>query len=148
MTLVEVLIVVALIGMLSAILVPAISTAMKQRDNAQAASKLRRAVMAFDLYRSEMGHYPEDVGAGITPPEMVHYFAEMGIDEWWEQATELGGKWDWDDGYHFAYSVSIHNPSCDFKQLKNFDSLLDDDGDLETGKFRRVNSHYHYIIEE
>lgn len=94
------------------------------------ASKLRTAAMAFNLYKSEMGSYPPDKTPGVTPPEMVDYFADMGVDEWWGSATDVGGMWDWDNGYHFAYSVSISKPTRSLKQLMKLDALVDD-GNLQ-----------------
>ena len=147
MTLVEVLMVVAVVAMLGAFLIPAITTMLRQADNASAASQMRQAVSAFELYCSEHGSYPEDKNPGQTPPEMVAVFADMGIDEWWASSTDVGGRWDWDEGYHFAYSVSIAAPTASSKQMTRFDALVDD-GDLSTGKFRAIGSQHHYIIEE
>lgn len=147
MTLVEIVMVVSIIGLLATFLVPAVAQAMKDRENARAASKLRQAVTAFNLYKSETGSYPADKTPGVIPPEMVDYFADMGITAWWSQKTEIGGNWDWDKGYHFAYSVSIARPARSVKQLQRFDALVDD-GNLATGKFRAVGSQYHFIIEE
>ena len=147
MTLVEIVMVVSIMGLLATFLVPAVAQAMKDRENARAASKLRQAVMAFGLCKSETGSYPPDRTPGVIPPEMVDYFADMGITEWWSKKTEIGGNWDWDNGYHFAYSVSIARPARPVKQLQRFDALVDD-GNLATGKFRAVGVQYHYIIEE
>jgi hypothetical protein len=76
-----------------------------------------------------------------------YYFPYFKIN-WWGAATELGGRWDWDVGYHgFAQSVSIWNPIASPEQLVEFDRLIDD-GNLATGLFRKVGAQYHYIIRE
>jgi len=147
MTLVEVLMVVTIVAMLAAFIIPAIRLAIRSRENARAASKLRTAVTAFTMYRSEMGSYPADKNPSQIPPEMTDYFAELNIDDWWSSATELGGYWDWDNGYHYKYSVSISTPTKSTEQLTEFDKLIDD-GNLSTGFFRRSSSQYHYILEE
>lgn len=150
-TLVEILLAVAIIGLLAALTVPTIDLTRRSRENAQAASKLRRAVAAFEMYRSEMGRYPADRNPGVIPPEMVGYFAELNIDDWWSSATELGGGWDWDNGYNFKYSVSISAPTKSEAQMKEFDSLVEkpgEGGDLSTGFFRKVGVQYHYILEK
>ena len=147
MTLVEVLLVVTIIGILAAFLIPAINHAIRSRENARAASKLRTAVAAFTMYRSEMGSYPADKNPGQIPPEMTDYFAELNIDDWWSSATELGGNWDWDNGYHYKYSVSISAPTKSTDQLTDFDRMIDD-GNLSTGFFRKSSTQYHYIIEQ
>jgi type II secretory pathway pseudopilin PulG len=146
LTLVELMIVVFLIGLLSVILVPAIRMAVQYRENSQAAHKLRTAIQAFEFYRGETGGYPPDKTPGVTPPEMVEYFDYFDID-WWGQTTEIGGKWDWDNGYHFPFSVSIAQPTKPQSQLVKFDKMVDD-GNLSTGKFRAVGGQYHYILEE
>lgn len=148
MTMVEMMLVVVIIGMLAAFILPAFNQAVLSRKNAQCATKLRTAVAAFELYRSETGGYPADQ---IVPSEttvaamQAYYFPYFNID-WWGAATELGGRWDWDVGYNFKVSVSIYQPSASQEQLTDFDKLVDD-GNLSTGFFRKVNTQYHYIIE-
>ncbi len=146
MTLIEVVMVASLIGLLAAFIIPAVKLALRSRENAQVASKLRQAVAAFELYRSENGMYPADKNPGVVPPEMVSYFSDMKITNWWSSTTELGGNWDWDNGYNFKYSVSISNPTK-ADQMTEFDQLIDD-GNLSSGIFRRVGTQYHYILEK
>ncbi|HNX52789.1 MAG TPA: type II secretion system protein [Pontiellaceae bacterium] len=146
-TLIEIVLAVTIIGLLAAFIVPAAKLALRSRENAQAASKLRQAVAVFELYRSENGSYPADKNPGEIPPEMTDYFADMKITNWWSSATELGGNWDWDNGYHFKYSVSISAPTKSTVQLTEFDRLIDD-GNLATGKFRQSGTQYHYILEQ
>ncbi len=151
MTLVEIVMVVSIIGLLAAFLVPGITMAMQYRENSGAARKLMQAVQAFEMYAADHGgEYPPDqvVPSEISVPLMdAYYFPYFKID-WWDETTALGGRWDWDVGYHgFAFSVSIWQPSKSQAQLTKFDSMVDD-GDLNTGRFRKVGSQYHYIIEE
>jgi prepilin-type N-terminal cleavage/methylation domain-containing protein len=150
LTLVEILLAVAIIGILAAMLTPAIGLAIRSRQNAECARKLRLAVQAFDLYASETGSYPpdQDVPGETSVAAMEsYYFPYLKID-WWGEATELGGRWDWDVGYHgFNFSVSIWGPTASTAQLTEFDRLIDD-GNLNTGNFRKVGLQYHYIIED
>jgi len=147
MTLVEILMTVGVIALLAAVMIPVTTIALRSRENSRTASRLRTAALAFTTYRSEMGSYPADRNPGIVPPEMVDYFTEFGIDNWWTAKTDLGGRWDWDNGYHFKYSVSISTPARSSEQMTEFDKLVDD-GDLATGIFRRVDVQYHYILEQ
>lgn len=147
MTLVEILITVSIVAMLSAVLIPATQSALAHRENVEAAHFLRAAVSAFELYAAEQGAYPADRNPRVTPPEMEGYYFPYYKIDWWAEKTPIGGSWDWDAGYNYAFSVSIHAPERSLKQLENFDRLIDD-GDLDTGTFRRRNNHYHYIIEE
>jgi prepilin-type N-terminal cleavage/methylation domain-containing protein len=146
-TLVEILLAVTIIGLLAAFIIPVFNIAIRSRENAHCASKLRQVVAAFTMYRSEMGSYPADRNPGVIPPEMTDYFAELNIDDWWSSPTELGGGWDWDNGYHYNYSVSISAPTKSAVQLTEFDKLIDD-GVLSTGNFRQSGTQYHYIIEK
>lgn len=147
MTLVEIVITMSIIGLLATFLLPAIRHALRQRENLNAVNQLRSALSAFELYATEKGNYPPDKNPSQTPPEMQdYYFPYFGID-WWADETPLGGTWDWDNGYHYAYSVSIHAPDRSEKQLRDFDAMIDD-GDLDTGNFRKQGSQYHFILVE
>jgi type II secretory pathway pseudopilin PulG len=141
------MITVSVVGLLMVVMIPAVRQAISSRENALCASQLRSAVAAFEMYRSETGTYPADRYPGEVPPEMEGYFAELKIDQWWSDATKLGGGWDWDNGYNFKYSVSISAPTKSITQLTDFDRLVDD-GNLSSGKFRRINSQYHFILEQ
>lgn len=150
MTLVEVLITVSIIGMLAAVLIPAVIVVQRGKQNAECARKLRVAAEAFELYAAETGAFPPDQNCpgDTTVPDMeAYYFPYFKID-WWGDATELGGRWDWDVGYHgFAQSVSIWCPTVSAEQLLELDRMVDGgDGDLATGAFRKVGSQYHYIV--
>ncbi len=147
-TLIEAMIAASLIVLMVAIIIPAVDLAKRSRENAQAARKLQTAVEAFELYAAETGGYPADVGPGVIPPEMATYYFPYFKISWWENLTELGGNWDWDAGYHgFNFSVSFCAPSRSQEQMEDFDRRVDD-GNLNAGNFRKVDSQYHYIIED
>ncbi|MGE4489554.1 MAG: type II secretion system protein [Kiritimatiellales bacterium] len=148
MTLVEVIIAVSIIGLMAVMIVPAVQHSVRSRQNSRCASQLRRAIAAFELYRSENGAYPPDqnVPGDLSVSGMNPYFDDLGID-WWAEETELGGRWDWDVGYHsIPASISIWKPTASAKQLLEFDRLVDDN-DLATGRFRKIETQYHYILE-
>ena len=148
MTLVEILITVSIIGLLAAFIIPAYIVAAQHRENALVASHLRTALTAFALYRSETGAYPPNSSRGKIPPAMAGYFAELQITQWWTNATELGGKWDWDNdsGNKFKYRVTIAD-ATKTGQMAALDKLVDD-GNLATGKFRLQDSEYCYSLDE
>jgi len=147
MTMVEILLAVGIIALLTGFIIPAVNMAVRNRENAESAYKLRTAIAAFELYASETGSYPEDRTPGVEPPEMEDYYFPYFKIDWWSDDTALGGKWDWDNGYNFKYSVSISAPTKSQTQMTEFDELIDD-GDLSSGNFRKVGSQYHYIIEK
>ncbi len=137
----------AIIGMLAVALIPAINLALRSRQNAECARKLRAAVDAFELFAAETGSYPAERSSGVVPPEMADYYFPYFKITWWDEITELGGRWDWDAGSDFKYSVSISAPTKSASQMTEFDKLIDD-GNLSSGNFRQVNMQYHYIIEK
>lgn len=150
MTLVEILIAVSVIALIFVIAIPLVTLSIRSRENAECVRQLHAAVNAFELYAAETGAYPGDQ---IVPSETTvavmddYYFPYFKID-WWGQTTPLGGRWDWDVGYHgFAQSVSIWQPTASAAQLTDFDRMVDD-GDLNTGRFRKVGSQYHYILND
>jgi len=145
MTMVELLMVVAIIGLLSVALVPFSMKAFEYKENSEVAHKLRTAIQAFELYRSEVGSYPGDVARGVTPAGMVEFFDYFDID-WWAETTEIGGKFDWE--YHDGvYSISIPDLTIDQDQLEELDKMIDD-GSLTNGSFRAGGDRYHYILEK
>lgn len=147
MTLVEILITVTVIGMLAALMVPAFNMALRSRQNAQAASRLRTLVAAFELYASENGGYPSDVNRAVVPSGMAPYFSSMGIT-WFAEATSLGGNWDWGRNQLGALAtIAIADPTVSRAQMEEFDRLIDD-GNLSTGRFRLNGVHHYYIIRE
>lgn len=147
MTLVEIVITMSIVVLLATFLVPAVRHSLRQRENLNVATHLRSALSAFELYATEKGSYPPDRNPSQVPPEMAaYYFPYFGID-WWADEAPLGGSWDWDNGYHYAYSVSINSPDRSEKQLRDFDALIDD-GDLDSGNFRKRANQYHFILVE
>ncbi|NOU36743.1 MAG: type II secretion system protein [Kiritimatiellaceae bacterium] len=147
MTLVETLLMATIITVLAAFIIPVINVAIRSRENAECARKLRTAVLAFESYAAEIRSYPADTTPGVIPPEMANYYFPYYKIDWWGDPAELGGQWDWDNGYHFALSVSIAEPTKPSAQMIEFDRLIDD-GNLSSGNFRQVGTQYHYIIQQ
>lgn len=151
-TLVEVMIVCAIIGILAALAIPAINRAKRYQQNSEIVKKLHQATLAFELYYAENGEWPIDKTPSVVPPGMDgYYFDYYGITDWWGETTAVGGKWDWDE---FVYSgswhadiiaVSISQPTATYEQLTELDRMIDD-GDLTTGSFIKWGSAYHFII--
>ena len=143
----EMLLTVSIIGMLAAVLIPTFNLAMRSRQNAECANKLRMAVEAFELYAADKGGYPTSSQPGVIPPEMADYYFPYFKIDWWGAAAELGGSWAWNidqDGVHAA--VSINAPTALQPQMEDFDRLVDD-GNLAAGRFRKVGTKYNFIIE-
>jgi prepilin-type N-terminal cleavage/methylation domain-containing protein len=129
-TLTEMMIVVAIIGLLAAIAIPSFVHARESSLNTRFASDLRVALDAFTMYAQDNGNYPPDVGPGQMPQGVSDYLKRMD----WLGPTVLGGQWDWDN-WGYVIGVSLYGPTATHQQLLKLDALIDD-GNLETGNFR------------
>jgi len=145
-TLVEIMIVVAIIALLAVIAVPSFLRARQRSQNAKFINALRVAADAIDLYATENpGRYPADVYASILPPELVGYLDQT-LD--WTAPTPIGGNWDWDfNVFSIKAGVTVDSPGVNVEQLTEIDRQFDD-GDLSTGRFRiTAANRYSCIIE-
>jgi prepilin-type N-terminal cleavage/methylation domain-containing protein len=141
-TLVEVMVVAAVVGLLSAIAIPNMA---KSRDTAAAARfahDIRLAMDAFTAYSFERGTYPPDRQPGEVPPGMEDYLRPIQ----WTRETSLGGQWDWDyQVFGVKAGVSVFQPIVGRPVLELVDQLMDN-GDLASGGFReRANGYIGFI---
>lgn len=145
-TLIEIMIVVSIIALLAAIAVPAFMRARQRTQNAKFINALRVASGAIEQYAAEHNGYPADVNRGIIPPGMANYLDET-LD--WTGSTPIGGEWDWEfNRFGVTAAVSVVDPTVSIEQLEDIDTVYDD-GDLTTGRFRRISTgRYAEIIEK
>ena len=142
-TLVEVMIVVAVIGLLAAIAVPHFSKARTASQNSRYAADLKTASGAFMAYAVENRNYPPDAQPAMIPAGMADYLSQMP----WTEVNSLGGRWDWDyRQFSCIAGVSVYQPGADIVQLQRLDQLIDD-GNLGTGNFRSRSAGYIWVIE-
>jgi len=92
-TLVELLVVMAVIATLAAILFPAFSAIKKKGTIAKATAELKRVAMAIESYKAQLGHYPPDhvIPGGVDPLINSLYFELSGT-------TTTGGTFTTLDG--------------------------------------------------
>ena len=142
-TLVEIMIVVAVIALLAAIAVPGFTRARKRAQNAKFLNALRVASDAADLYAIENhGKYPPDTTRGIVPPQLATYLDQT-FD--WTAPTPIGGRWDWEFGvYSVRAAISVVD-GPDAERMTEIDSQYDD-GDLTTGRFRQLGADRYAVI--
>ncbi|QHI70836.1 hypothetical protein [Tichowtungia aerotolerans] len=120
---------------------------MLRRQTAECAQKVLWAADAFDQYAACMGEYPPDgelAGAQFPCAEMIQTFASMNID-WWGEATDLGGVWDWFRRGDQTGYIAITKPAVSEASMRRLDCLIDD-GDLYSGMFRQYGYAYCYIL--
>ncbi len=144
-TLVEIMIVVAIIALLAAVALPSFLRARKQAQNAKFLNALRVATSAVETYVIENGNYPPDSNRGVVPAGLGSYLDEtLG----WTGTTPVGGQWDWDfNVFGFKAAVCVVGATIDVEQFTEIDKQLDD-GDLTTGRFQNLApDRYGDIIE-
>ena len=136
-TLVEMMIVVAIIALLAAVAVPSFLRARQRSHNAKFINGLRVASDAITLYAIENGRYPADVNRGVVPAGMASYL-DQSFD--WTAPTPIGGRWDWDFERPGAKAaVAVVQSEASLAQLREIDKMYDD-GDLTTGRFQDLGS--------
>jgi prepilin-type N-terminal cleavage/methylation domain-containing protein len=144
-TLVEIMIVVAIVALLAVIALPSFLRARRQAQEAKFINALRIATNAIELYATENRAYPPDSNRGIVPPGMATYLdATLG----WAGQTPIGGQWDWDfNVFGVKAAVSVVG-TLDVAQMTEIDTKYDD-GDLATGRFRSLApDRYSDIVEQ
>ena len=142
-TLTELMIVVAVIGLLAAIAIPSYAHARERSLNVRFAADLQVAKAAFIEYSMDHGKYPPDTTPGVVPDGMADYLRRIA----WTQPTTIGGQWDWDNSqFGFKAGVSVYSPTASIDQMLRIDQMIDD-GNLATGDFRSRADGYIGIIE-
>ena len=107
-TLVEVLVVIAIIGILSSVVFSSLGSAMEKARFVKAKSELKSINEALELYRSEHNDsYPPDTNRDI-PPGLEDYLSGGA----WPSAPWSGSVFDWDnwtdpDTSEKIYQISI-----------------------------------------
>ena len=143
-TLIEVLIVVVILGLLAGIVVPSLSNSARDSNRAAFVTNLRTYGQLFALQHQRAGAYPADRTPGVLPPEMAGLIGAAD----WARPTPLGGGWDWDRGvFGVAAGVSVYQPDATAADMTAVDRMIDD-GNLNTGAFRRRSNGYILIIKE
>jgi prepilin-type N-terminal cleavage/methylation domain-containing protein len=142
-TLVELMVVVAIVGVLLAIAIPAFTKSRMSAQNGCYIADARTAKNAFMQHCLEQGKYPPDVTPGIVPAGMAPYLGRFP----WTGVNSIGGRWDWDyQQFGCVAGVSVYQPTVSQQQMQQIDKIIDD-GDLATGGFRERRAVFISIIE-
>jgi type IV pilus assembly protein PilA len=138
-TLVEIMIVVVIIGLLAALAIPAFQRVQRASQNTRVVNDFRVFSQAFEIYNSQNGAWPNNVGPGVVPTTPVPMNGDFKVATW-QATTVLGGRWNWDNSLASGGNagVSISGYTCTDAQMQEIDAKIDD-GDLTTGNFVQVN---------
>ncbi|MCG8511268.1 MAG: prepilin-type N-terminal cleavage/methylation domain-containing protein [Rhodospirillales bacterium] len=149
-SLLEVVIVVIIIGVIAAIAIPRVSSAVDRAGVNAFINDLNTFATAAERYKADHGKYPEDAGSGQLPSGFDEYIRPQA----WLNGTSIGGMWDTESndvgGYSFALGVHFQPVATQAKSnefMKEIDVEIDD-GDLITGQFRRIAARRFYLILE
>jgi type II secretory pathway pseudopilin PulG len=148
-TLVELMIIVAILADVMIIALPAFIRARDLAQNTKFANDLRTAAGAFEMYAAENNRYPDAAAPGTIPTGMTVYLNGMA----WSSHTPVGGSWSWEPDkwgaraqVGVAYGGGAPGTPNDVR-MADIDTRIDN-GALSTGGFRKQDSaHYMQIIE-
>ena len=143
-TLVEIMIVVAIIALLVAIAVPSFMRSRQRSQNAKFINALRVGSDAVELYAMENnGKYPPDVSRGVVPPLLASYL-DPTFD--WTALTPIGGRWDWEfNVLGITAAIAVVDPPADAVRMTEIDRAYDD-GNLTAGRFQRLAADRYAVI--
>ncbi len=137
-TLVEIMIVVVIIGLLAALAIPAFQRVQRASQNARVINDFRVFTQAFEIYNTQNGAWPNNVGPGVVPTTPVPMNGDFKVASW-QAITVVGGRWNWDNnlGSGGNAGICISAYTCTDAQLEEIDEKIDD-GDLTTGHFQKT----------
>src|ERR1700730_4328808 len=142
-TLVEIMIVVAIIALLAAMALPSFLRARQKAQDAKLINALRVATDAFQMYAVEHNTYPADVNRGVVPAGMDLYF---GSNFNFAATTPIGGNFDWDyQQFGFTAGVSVVGSGVGDVRMSEVDSKIDN-GNLTSGAFQSTASDRYTLI--
>lgn len=119
-TLVEIMIVVAIIGILAALALPSFLKARIETQNSAFMNDLRTIDAAINMYAAEHKGYPKDVNEGIMPPELAPYLKS--ID--WTKPTPIGGLWDYDKDWGMTCGIGVKGASRTAEEMAKLGDFI------------------------
>lgn len=140
-TLLELMIVVAIIGIIASLAVPAYQDYQTRARLSGLALQFDQMKLILSIYAQETGEYPDDTH--IVPPPGA------GLPGYWLDETLLGGNFNWEGPDNYPYAgIAILGATAPDHEIRIFDRIIDD-GDLTTGRFRITDNGRHtFILDE
>lgn len=147
-SLLEVVFVLAILGVIAALATPALMRARNSTENKVVVNDLRIFSEAFNRYNVEQSGWPSSQGDASFPSEMQGYLSEAS----WSNNSPVGGNYQWyapvDLGdTTVTAAIAIQDSNITLEQVEKIDSVIDD-GNTSTGEFRLGIRNYPVIILE
>ena len=169
-TLVEIMVAVAILGILIAVAVPAYQRYQRKAEETQLVNNLRIFSQAFNTFAMKYGTFPGSQPVGTLPAGLVDnngdsMQGELRDADW--TSTWKGGQYKW-DGWVVGTSssskpsftgsgstigtvtgaISIVGTTTDTTEMTEIDAIIDD-GNLSTGSFQQTGSNqYTYVVQK
>lgn len=140
-TLVEIMVVVAIIGLLLLMALPAFRKARMSSQNTRFLSDTRGFRAGIESYTLAEGQYPPESAAGALPAGLDDYIKVSDFS----QTTSIGGSWKIETGA-VALAVGAFGHTATNEQLQLMDDNYDD-GNLGSGQLRTIAGGYFLILE-
>ena len=146
-TLIEIMLVVAIIGLLAVLAIPAFAKARRNSRISAQKNDLRILADAFELYAMEQGNFPAATWfPGVLPPGMSTYI-KMKI---WTRTAPCGGNYAWKQNVTVPgvvrYYISLSG-NVDQSLWDEMDQEMDD-GNPATGKMRSGGVDHAYFVDQ
>ncbi|ADE56045.1 type II secretion system protein [Coraliomargarita akajimensis] len=142
-TLVELMIVVAIIGLLAALAMPVFSKVRQAARHSRLANDMRQFSDAINQFALETGDFPADTSVGQISDGLAKYIK---VDSWHSRPI-IGGSWDVArDGGSYICAVGVVDYEVTEAELAAFDKRFDD-GDFSTGLYQKQDSGYFRIVQ-
>lgn len=143
-SLVEIMIVVVIIGLIAMMAYPAFVKIRRSAQSSRFVSDLRTFSQAFESYSMETGLWPAATGSGVVPNGMAGSFPR----DAWIAVNSIGGRWTWDINANGVVAcITVTGATAEDPQMMLIDQRVDD-GNLNTGLFRKVGAGFIYILQE
>lgn len=132
-TLIEIMVVVAIIGLLAALAIMGLRNARERALGTRIANDLRQFQTAFSAYAVEHSGWPPAAGAGVIPTGMEGYLSRSYLN-----TSEPGGAYSWSG----ASGLLQFTPSAPNERLMQIVDSLIDNGDISSGTFTGSGATY------